>query len=233
LAKVPESALPLVRALVACKDENVARRYAASIRAHRGNLSNHAIDELVTALRGYMELSAKGKATADIVLLERVFGELIADVSPSHHVELLFERARRLRKAGKVVEAFGSLKPLMRSRADLDAAIDDDSRFFLALLFLEASGEGIIRGAHADDPVLGQFSLLANKGYPIAKKLAKEKDVTDEALYALGFRLLESKDSNNEDLGAELLQGIVDERPRSKLAKNAKNKLKLSGYGEE
>lgn len=100
----------------------------------------------------------------------------------------------------------------------------------MALLFLEASGEGIIRGAHADDPVLGQFSVLANKGYPIAKKLAKEKSVSDEALYALGFRLLESKDSNNEELGAELLQGIVEERPRSKLAKNAKNKLKLSGY---
>ena len=233
LAKVPESALPLVRALVACKDENVARRYAASIRAHRGHLSNQAIDELVAALRVYMELSAKGKASADSVLLERVLGELIADVSPSHHVAMLFERARRLRKNGKVVEAFGSLKPLMRSRAELDAAIDNDSRFFLALLFLEASGEGIIRGAHADDPVLGQFSLLANKGYPIAKKLAKEKSVSDEALYALGFRLLESKDSNNEELGAELLQGIVEERPRSKLAKNAKNKLKLSGYIED
>ena len=233
LAKVPESALPLVRALVACQDENIARRYAASLRAHRGHLSNQAIDELVTALRAYMEISVKGKATADSVLLERVLGELIADVSPSHHVDMLFERARRLRKNGKVVEAFGSLKPLMRSRAELDGAIDDDSRFFLALLFLEASGEGMIRGAHADDPVLGQFSLLANKGYPIAKKLAKEKSVSDEALYALGFRLLESKDSNNEELGAELLQGIVAERPRSKLAKNAKNKLRLSGYIED
>jgi hypothetical protein len=195
-------------------------------------LSKLAIEELVATLRTYMEASAKGKANADSMLLERVFGELIADVSPAHHVEMLFERARRLRKLGKSVEAFGSLKPLIRSRADLDAAIDDDSRYFLALLYLEAAGEGMVRSANADDPVLGQFSMLASKGYPLAKKLAKEKDVSDEALYALGFRLLESKDSNNEELGAELLHGIVEERPRSKLAKNAKNKLKLSGYGD-
>jgi hypothetical protein len=30
-----------------------------------------------------------------------------------------------------------------------------------------------------------------------------------------------------------LLQGIIDERPRSKLAKAAKNKLKLSGYSDD
>ena len=38
---------------------------------------------------------------------------------------------------------------------------------------------------------------------------------------------------SNEELGAELLQGIIDERPRSKLAKAAKNKLKLTGHLEE
>jgi len=159
-----------------------------------------------------------------------VLAELVADIAPARHVELLFERARRLRKAGKPIEAFGSLKPLLRSRADLDAAIDDDQRFFLALLSLEAAGEGIIRTTRADDPVFDQFSRLASKGYPVAKKLTKEKDVSDEAIYALGFRLLESGDASNEELGSELLQGIIDDRPRSKLAKSAKNKLKLSGY---
>ena len=83
------------------------------------------------------------------------------------------------------------------------------------------------------DPVLAQFSKLSSSGFPVAKRLAREKDVSDEIIYALGFGLLESKDSANEGLGAELLQGIIDERPRSKLAKSAKNKLKLSGYLDE
>jgi HEAT repeat protein len=230
LAKAPEAVLPLARALLATKDEQIARRYAGVLRSHRGHVSNQAIDELVDRVREYIELSFKGKASADQLVLERVLAELIADLAPAKHVELLFDRAKRLRKAGKPVEAFGSLKPLLRSRADLDAAIDDDQRFLLALLALEAAGEGILRTTHADDPVFEQFARLAAKGYPVAKQLARNGDVSDEQLYALGFRLLESGDASNEELGAELLQGIIDERPRSKLAKAAKNKLKLTGH---
>ena len=233
LAKAPEAVLPLVRALLDTADEQIARRYAGVIRSHRGNVSKQAIDELVDRLRELSEKSSKGKAPADAILIERVLGELVADVAPAKHVELLFERAKRLRKAGKPVEAFGSLKPLLRSSADLDAAIDDDARFFLALLSLEVAGEGIVRTTHADDPVFAQFAVLAAKGYPVAKQLAKNGDVTDEALYGLGFRLIENGDASNEELGAELLQGIIDERPRSKLAKAAKNKLKLTVHAED
>ncbi len=230
LAKAPEAVLPLVRALIAATHEQVARRYAGVLRSHRGHISNQAIDELVESVQAYVEKHTKGKASADEIVLERVLAELVADVAPAKHVELLFDRARRLRKSGKAVEAFGSLKPLLRSNADLDAAIDDEQRYFLALLSLEASGEGIIRSSRADDPVFHQFARLAVSGFPVAKRLTKEKDVSDEAIYALGFRLLESKDGSNEDLGAELLQGIVEDRPRSKLAKSAKNKLKLTGH---
>ena len=230
LAKAPESVLPVTRALLATKDEHVARRYAGVLRSHRGHISNQAIDEIVDRVSQLMDVHFKGKATADQIVLERVLAELVSDIAPAKHVELLFDRARRLRKAGKPVEAFGSLKPLLRSRADLDAAIDDEQRFLLALLALEAAGDGIIRATHTNDPVFEQFSRLAAKGYPVAKKLAKAEDVSDDAIYALGFRLLESGDGPNEELGAELLQGIIDERPRSKLAKAAKNKLKLTGH---
>jgi hypothetical protein len=233
LAKAPESVLPVTRALLATTDEQVARRYAGVLRAHRGHVSNQAVDELVERVRELVDKHLKGKATADQLVLERVLAELIADIAPAKHVELLFERAKRLRKAGKPVEAFGSLKPLLRSRADLDAAIDDDQRFFLAQLALEAAGEGVLRTLSADDPVFQQFARLAAKGYPVAKNLARNGDVTDEQIYALGFRLIESGDASNEELGAELLQGIIEERPRSKLAKAAKNKLKLTGHLEE
>ncbi len=233
LSKAPESVLPATRALLATKDEQVARRFAGVIRSHRGSVSNQAVEELTERVREYMDVHFKGKATADQIVLERVLAELIADVAPAVHVELLFERAKRLRKQGKSVEAFGSLKPLLRSRADIDTAIDDEQRFFLAVLSLEAAGEGLLRTTNTNDPVFEQFSRLAAKGYPVAKQLTKEKDVSDEAIYALGFRLLESRDGSNEELGAELLQGIIDDRPRSKLAKAAKNKLKLTGHADD
>jgi len=230
LAKAPEAVLPATRALLATTDEQIARRYAGVLRSHRGHVSNQAIDELVDRVREYLDRHARGKATADEIVLERVLAELIADLAPARHVELLFERARRLRKAGKSVEAFGSLKPLLRSRADIDTAIDDEQRFFLAVLALEAAGDGLLRTTRTDDPVFDQFARLAAKGFPVARRLNREDDVSDDAIYALGFRLLESTDGAHQDLGAELLQGIIDERPRSKLAKAARNKLKLTGY---
>ena len=233
LAKAPEAALPVTRALLAASDEQIVRRYAGVLRSHRGHVPAPAIDELVDRARDDLERHARGKATADEIVVARVLAELIADLAPARHVELLFERARRLRKAGKSVEAFGSLKPLLRSRADIDGAIDDEQRFLLAVLALEAVGDSLIRTARTDDPVFEQFARLAGKGFPVARRLAREQEVSDEAIYALGFRLLESAASGHQDLGAELLQGIIDERPRSKLAKAAHNKLKLTGHLDE
>jgi hypothetical protein len=230
LAKAPEAVLPMVRALVATTDEAVARRYAAALRAHRGHVAATAVDELVAAARRHVDLHGKGKATADTILIERVLLETLADVAPAQHVELLFEHARRLRRAGKPIEAYGTLKPLLRGRAELDAAMDDEQRFLLAVLGLEAAGDSILRAAHADDPVLGLFGRLAHSGFPVAKKLAREKDVSDEAIYGLGFRLIESQGNDDQGLGADLLTGIVEERPRSRLARAARNKLKLAGY---
>jgi len=233
LAKAPEAALPTARALLATSDEQIARRYAGVLRSHRGHVPAQAIDELVERVRDLLDRHTKGKATTDQIVLERVLGDLIADLAPARHVELLIERARRLRKAGKPVEAFGTVKPLIRARADIDAAIDDDQRFLLTVLALETSGEGLLRSTRTDDPVFDQLARLAASNFPVAKRLAREDGVSDEAIYAIGFRLLESPQPTHEELGAELLEGIIDERPRSKLAKAAKNKLKLTGHRDD
>ncbi len=233
LAKAPEAALPLARGLVAATDEQVARRFAGALHAHRGQLPKAAIEELVDAARAHLEEHTRGKASADGILLERVLMDTLADVAPAEHVALLFDRARRLRQKGKGAEAFGTVKPLLRTRPELDAAISDDDRFLLAVLGLEVAGDAIVRAAHADDPLIDQFARLSAKGFAVAKKLNKEKAISDEAIYGLGFRLIEAADSKHKDLGAELLEGIIDERPRSKLAKSARNKLKLTGYLDE
>ena len=230
LAKAPEAVLPLARALCAATDVEVAKRYAALIRQHRAHVSSAAGEEIAQAAAGHLE--TRGKAADEARLLARVLLETLAQVAPQRHVEVLFNHARKLRRAGKPVEAFGALRPLLHSPTDLDAAIDDDQRFILAVLGLEAAGQGILRSTGADAPVLEQFARLYQRGYPVAKKLAREKDVGDETVYALGFRLLESQTGIDQEFGAELMQGIIDERPRSKLARNAKNKLKLAGYAD-
>ena len=232
LAKAPEAVLPLARALASVESADVARRYAGALRQHRTHVSTAAADELAEAARAHLDQHAKGKFPGESVPLSRVLLDVLADVAPARHVEVLFDHAKKLRRAGKAVEAFGALKPLLRSHADLDAAIDDDQRFVLAVLGLEALGQGILRSTGADAPVLEQFTRLYHRGFPVARKLAREKDVGDEDIYALGFRLLESQGGTDQELGAELMQSIIDERPRSKLARNARNKLKLTGYVE-
>jgi len=228
LAKAPEAVLPLARALCAASDPEVAKRYAALIRQHRAHVSTAAAEEMAEAAATHLD--ARGKSADEARLLARVLLETLAQVAPHQHVAVLFNHARKLRRAGKPVEAFGALRPLLHSPTDLDAAIDDDQRFILAVLGLEAIGQGILRSTGADAPVLEQFARLYQRGYPVASKLAREKDVGDDTVYALGFRLLESQTGIDQEFGAELMQGIIDERPRSKLAKNAKNKLKLAGY---
>jgi hypothetical protein len=228
LARAPEAVLPLARALCAATDPDVARRYAALIRQHRAHVSSAAAEEMAEAAARHLD--ARGKNADDGSLLAGVLLETLAHVAPHQHVEVLFNHARKLRRAGKPVEAFGALRPLLHSPTDLDAAIADDQRFILAVLGLEAIGQGILRSTGADAPVLEQFARLYQRGYPVAKKLAREKDLGDETVYALGFRLLESQTGIDQEFGAELMQGIIDERPRSKLAKNARNKLKLAGY---
>jgi hypothetical protein len=156
-------------------------------------------------------------------VLERVLAELIADVAPAKHVELLFERAKRLRKQGKSVEAFGSLKPLLRSRADIDTAIDDEQRFFLALLSLEAAGEGLIRTTRTDDRCSSSSRLPRTTWSPEPRP---RKDLSDEASACSADRVGTAPRSP-----APSPPGHHRERPRNH-PRSRQNKL-LTGHLDE
>lgn len=146
-------------------------------------------------------------------------------MAPEAHARLLFERAERLRRAGRHGDAFASLRPLAHGGARLD----DDQRFFLGVLGLKVAGKDLLRAARGADPVLMQFAQLVRTGYPVARSLARQKDVELDDLFTLGFNFVESHDDDEKELGRELLEAIVARQPRGKLAVAAKNKLKLSG----
>jgi hypothetical protein len=56
------------------------------------------------------------------------------------------------------------------------------------------------------------------------KALKKDKSTTPEQLFYLGFHFAEEGDP----VGEELLSEVIARGPRTKLAKAAKNKLKLA-----
>jgi hypothetical protein len=76
--------------------------------------------------------------------------------------------------------------------------------------------------ARARDEAIKLFDQIAGT-VDVGAALKRNKAVTDEQLFYLGFHYAEEGDP----LGAELLREVVARTPRSKLGKAAKNKLAL------
>src|SRR5262249_17008379 len=109
-------------------------------------------------------------------------------------------------------------------------ALDDDARFLAAVIGLKASGKDLLRAARSTDPALSQLLALLGAGFPLFARLRKERDLDPEELFYVGFNFIESSDPDEKDFGGELLAHLVTQSPRSKLAKSAKNKLRLAGW---
>ena len=69
--------------------------------------------------------------------------------------------------------------------------------------------------------------LYRGSAYPVFETLKKEKILTPEDLFALGFSLVE-RHGQERGLGVDLLEHIAAKFPRNKVGKSAKNKLKLA-----
>ena len=87
------------------------------------------------------------------------------------------------------------------------------------------------RASRTTHPGLRQMVELLGVGFALAARLKKEKHLTPEDLFFVGFNFSESKDDDEKELGGILLQHLASTAPRSKLGKSARNKLKLVGKG--
>ena len=234
LAKAPEAVLPTTRALLAATDEQIARRYAGVLRSHRGHVSTQAIDELVERVRDDLDRHAKGKATADEIVLERVLGR--ADRRPRAGAPRRAPvRARapaaQGRQVGRGVRQPQAAAPVARRHRRRD-------RRRAAVPARPARARG---GRRRPDPHhahrrSGVRAVRAARRQGLPGRQAAHPRARRLRRGDLRARLPPAASTGNganEDLGAELLQGIIDERPRSKLAKAARNKLKLTGHLDE
>ena len=98
---------------------------------------------------------------------------------------------------------------------------EDAHRYRLASLSLAESA--LEPRGRRSDPALRWLAELADRGFDVVGALSKDRSVSLEALYYVGFCFLE------DDLGGgeELLELVVQKGGRKKIAKAAKNKLKL------
>lgn len=136
----------------------------------------------------------------------------------------LEERALKLRQKKQYAAALIYLRLLAR-----DPACGDPTRFELAACGLKLSPHELDAEARASDPCLEQFAgLVSRQGGQLLEWVEKAKWLEAEDLFYLGFHFVE-RTRQEKEFGADVLRLLLRRAPRSKLAKDAKNKLRSQG----
>ena len=202
----------LGEALFKSRDDASSTRLARLLRPH----ARRIVDK--DALARFATSRLKRKATGDDPVLA-----LLSEASPERFVASMREAARAA-IAGKDLErARALLAQILRS-----AGATDDDRLALALLELRRSNRGLAGHARQQDPALVLLCELARRGAPIAEALAADKSIEPELRFFVGFHLAELREGEGREAGHEVLLPLA--KGRTKLSKQAKNKLKLTGY---
>jgi hypothetical protein len=129
-----------------------------------------------------------------------------------------------LRKKKAYAEALIYLRLLAR-----DPACGEALRFEMAACGLKLSEHDLASEARTADPSLQQLARLVHS-YDIdpAERLKQAKWMAPEDLFYVGFHFVEGNRQERE-FGAAALRLVIQRSPRSKLAKDAKSKLRSTG----
>jgi HEAT repeat protein len=136
----------------------------------------------------------------------------------------LAERALALRKKKQYEKGLIYLRLLGR-----DPALGEATRFELAASGLKVSTHDLAAESRAADPSLSQFArLVTSHETDPAEYVRKARWLEPEDLFYLGFHFVEGK-GPERDFGATVLKLLAQRSPRSKVAKDAKAKLRSAG----
>ena len=136
----------------------------------------------------------------------------------------LEERALTLRKKRNYEHALVYLRLLAR-----DPGCSEEMRFELASCGLKLSERNLALESRNADPALQQFGRLLHNAEIDAKgRIKQAKWLGPEELLYLGFHFIEGS-RQESDFGADALRLAIKRSPKSKIAKDAKTKLRSAG----
>jgi hypothetical protein len=136
----------------------------------------------------------------------------------------LYERALALRKKKEYAAALTYLRLLAR-----DPACGPAIRLELAACGLKTSSHDLAAEARAADPSLQQFAALVHSHEDeLTRFVDRAKWLEPEDLFYLGFHFAEQA-RREKEFGGHVLRLLVKRSPRSKLARDARSKLKREG----
>lgn len=204
----PSAVEPALLAVLSTKDIDRARLLSELLVPRAKDLKKAQTKKVIDAV--VERLAEDGRGYEACLAIARA-------ADPDGTALALRDLAARLKKQKKEERAQHALILLSHT----DGATADD-RLRLALVALQKSRLDASRPARARDEAIKLFGEIAGD-VDIGRELKRDKSVTPEQLFYLGFHFAEDGDP----LGEELLQEVIARGPRSKLAKAAKNKLKL------
>src|SRR5215468_2605825 len=211
LRKIPEARTALIKELVACEDASKAWSIAELLPSFEGKWRQDVLDSLWKRLQKAIEAEDR---------IQTAFLNVFKQADQDYAYEELAANSVRLLKAKKYKEAVAFLTPLKDF-----PAFKPENKFQLALAQLKLHSHTIT--SHRQHPAVELFAdLYRNSAYPLFEALKKERSLTPEEVFALGFSLVE-RPGDERSVGKDLLAHIANKFPRNKIGKNAKNKLKL------
>jgi HEAT repeat protein len=213
LHKIPEARAALIKELVACDNPSKAWTIAELLPSYEGKWRQDTLETLWKRLQA--AIAAQDR-------IQNSFIHVLKSAGADYTYEQLATHAARLIKAKKYKEAVGFLAPL-KEFSEFKA--EDKFRLALAQLKLHPPTVGDRRQDSALDLLC---EIYRGSAYPVLEALRKEKSLTADDLFYLGFRLTE-RAGEERALGKGLLEHLAARLPRNKVGKNAKNKLKLIG----
>jgi HEAT repeat protein len=211
LAALPSGLVHLVDALVEAEEEVGAHVLSEVLTPMAAELARKDVQRLLKA--------AEKQLGNQLAVAKRIL-EPVKRVDPEGWAELLRGKAKALAKKDEA-RADAITQMLVRSA---DATPDD--RYAFAMQELERHGHDLHPRARQRDPALAELEKLHHEGFEVAPRLLKDKKVSDEARFYVGFHFAEKPQFDQKNLGATLLEAIAG-KGKSKLAKAAKNKIKL------
>ena len=200
----------LVEALSDAEEEVGAQVLAEVINPLSSKLSKKDVAALLKA--GAAQL---GKAFA----VARRQLEPVRNADPHAWADALRDKAKALAKKDEA-RSDAIVQLLMRSSM---ATADD--RYGYAVQALSRSPMDPHPQARRRDPAVGELEKLLENGFPLVKRLEKDKAVSDEGRLYLGFHFVEAMQPEAKGFGAALLEQVAG-KGKGKRAKAAKNKRK-------
>jgi hypothetical protein len=211
LHKIPEARAALIKELIGCHDPSKAWSIAEILPAYDGKWRQDAFDALWKRLQA--AIAAEDR-------IQTAFLHVLKQAGAEYAYEQLAGQAAKLIKAKKYKEALPFLMSLKQF-----PELKTEDKFRCAMAQLKSYPHGV--ATHRQQPAIDQLSdLYRNSAYPVLETMKKEKTLTPDDIFYLGFSLVE-RPGGERSLGKDLLEHLATNFPRSKIGKNSKNKLKL------